>query len=421
MYRGNRRIDNIVQVDSTTSIYTWGSMEYIYSTTGVVTVKQSPGLTMGRDTPEGYSSSVGYASVMEPKFNDIHVVRKGESMTLTAPGGKGTFLYWYDALRPEVAENGTGWTNVTQTFSNIQQDMVLVPVRDPMKNGPTLSAVGYKEQWDNDLGTNIRYAYQDMTFAKEDDISTSGGYEVMLVPAQLPRYGEKTYAAKNLNGSPLMGLRNARLYADEKAYGSTDALGNWHYSIPTGSYRIAYNDDATGRCFFSKPFTFDPPVAPPYIDPVTQIFDTNNGGTKQVKITAERNQPIKYRQWDYTKNKWGTLQDYKGPFEVPVTADQDVRIEAYAGPITLDRRSEVRYAVRPTGKPTVKYGDTVVSDGIGRYFYGSIDLTVEEVPEGYEVLVSGRRAAVRVQHGQQGGERRQGHHHRQRLARYPLL
>lgn len=44
-----------------------------------------------------------------------------------------------------------------------------------------------------------------------------------------------------------------------------------------------------------------------------------------------------------------------------VTADQDVRIEAYAGPLTLDRRSEVRYAVRPTGVPTVKYGDTVLS------------------------------------------------------------
>ena len=151
-------------------------------------------------------------------------------------------------------------------------------------------------------------------------------------------------------------------------------------NIPTRSYRIAYYDDQTGKCFFSKPFTFDPPVAPPYIDPVTQFYDS--GGSKTVKITAERNQPIKYRQWDYTKNKWGTLTDYYGPFEVNVTADQDVRIKAYAGSITKEITSEVRYAMQPTGKPTVKYGNTVVSDGNRRYFCDSIDLTVE-APEGY--------------------------------------
>lgn len=153
-------------------------------------------------------------------------------------------------------------------------------------------------------------------------------------------------------------------------------------NIPTGSYRIAYYDDQTGKCFFSKPFTFDPPVAPPYISPDTKIEDT--GGTKTVKITAERGAAIWYQQWDYAKNTWGGYIRYTEPFDVTVTADQDVRIAAYAGAPILDRRSEVRYAVRPTGKPTVKYGETNVGDGNGRYFYDSIDLTVE-APDGYEV------------------------------------
>lgn len=387
MYRGNHRVDQEIELSSNGYLYTWGLAQYIYSPNGVATVKQSPGLTMDShppaDNPHGHP--LHYAEVMEPTFNLTYIVRKGEDLTLTTGGRKGTFLYWYDALRPASSGSGTSWTNTTQTFTNIQQDMVLVPVRDPMTNGPTLSDVGYKEQWDSDLGTNIRYAYQDLTFASADGIDAGdGAFRVMLVPAQLPRYGEKTYAAKNLKGSPLMGLRSARLYADKKAYGSTDELNNNHYSIPTGDYRIAYYDKDTNRCFISKPFTFNPPVAPPYIDPVTQIFDTNDGGTKTVKITAERGAPIKYSLWDYTKNKWGSLQSYNDPFEVNVTADQDVRIEAYAGPLILDRRSEVRYAVRPTDKPTVKYGDKDIGDNIGRYFYGSIDLTVE-APEGYEV------------------------------------
>ncbi len=387
MYRGNHRVDQQINLGSNNYLYTWGYAQYIYSTTGVATVKQSPGLTMDSHPPADnpHGSQLYYAEIIEPTFNLTYIVRKGESIELTTGGRKGTFLYWYDALRPAASGSGTSWTNVTQTFTNIQQDMVLVPVRDPMKTGPNLSNVGYKEQWDNGLGTNIRYAYRDLTFASADGIDTGdGAFSVMLVPAQLPRYGEKTYAAKDLKNRPVMGLRNARLYADEKAYGSTDELNNNHYSIPTGDYRIAYYDKDTNRCFISKPFTFNPPVAPPYIDPVTQIFDTNDGGTKTVKITAERGAPIKYSLWDYTKNKWGSLESYKGPFEVNVTADQDVRIEAYAGPLTLDRRSEVRYALRPTGKPTVKYGDTVVSDGNGRYFYDSIDLTVE-APDGYEV------------------------------------
>ena len=406
MYRGNHRVDQEINLGSNNYLYTWGFAQYIYSTTGVATVKQSPGLTMDSHAPADnpHGSQLYYAEVIEPTFNLTYIVRKGESIELTTGGRKGTFLYWYDALRPASSGSGTSWTNVTQKFTNIQQDMVLVPVRDPMKTGPNLSDVGYKEQWDNDLGTNIRYAYQDLTFASADGIDTGdGAFSVMLVPAQLPRYGEKTYAAKDLKNRPLMGLRNSRLYADEKAYGSTDELNNNHYSIQTGDYRIAYYDKDTNRCFISKPFTFNPPVAPPYIDPVTQFYDS--GGTKQVKITAERNQPIKYRQWDYTKDKWGSLQNYNGPFEVNVTADQDVRIEAYAGPITLDRRSEVRYAVRPTGVPTVKYGDTVLSTTEAflpnRYFYGSIELTVE-APEGYEVWYNNNQAPYETNNGIEG-------------------
>ena len=406
MYCGNHRVDQQINLGSNNYLYTWGLAQYIYSTTGVATVKQSPGLTMDSHAPADnpHGSQLYYAEVIEPTFNLTYIVRKGESIELTTGGRKGTFLYWYDALRPASSGSGTSWTNVTQKFTNIQQDMVLVPVRDPMTNGPTLSDVGYKEQWDNDLGTNIRYAYQDLTFASADGIDTGdGAFSVMLVPAQLPRYGEKTYAAKDLKNRPLMGLRNSRLYADEKAYGSTDELNNNHYSIQTGDYRIAYYDKDTNRCFISKPFTFNPPVAPPYIDPVTQFYDS--GGTKQVKITAERNQPIKYRQWDYTKDKWGSLQNYNGPFEVNVTADQDVRIEAYAGPITLDRRSEVRYAVRPTGVPTVKYGDTVLSTTEAnlpnRYFYGSIELTVE-APEGYEVWYNNNHAPYETSDGING-------------------
>ena len=386
MYRGNRRIGNLVQVDSTTTIYTWGSIEYIYEPQGVVTVQKSNGLIMGwhapEDNPQG--SSLYYAKVLEPNFNDIHVLRKGASIELTTTGTKGTFLYWYDALRPEGSGSGTSWKNLTQKFTNIQRDMVLVPVYDPMTAGPTLSDVGYSVQWDNGVTKQTRYAYQDMTFQKANDIISTGGYRVMLVPAQLPAYGVNTYAVDDLDGSPLMGLRSARLYADKNAFGGTDELGNWHFNIPPGRYRIACMDDDSNYCFISKPFTFDPPVAPPYISPDTKIYDAHDGGTKQVKITAERGATIRYCLWDYAKNKWGPYIDYNGPFDVTVTADQDVRIEAYAGAPILNRRSEVRYALRPTGVPTVKHGDTVVSDGPRRYFYGSIDLTVE-APEGYEV------------------------------------
>ena len=383
MYVGTRRIGKTVEISASDHRYTWGKYEYIYSPDGVATVKQSSGLTMDWEKPEGAASSVHYARVIEPGFNDIYVVHKGADLSLEAPEGKGTFLYWYDALHPEGSGNGTSWTNITQRFTNIQQDMVLVPVRDPMTNGPTLSDVGYKEQWDNDLGTNIRYAYQDLTFEKEDNISNSSGYRVMLVPAQLPRYGENTYAVEDLKGSPVMGLSNSRLYADAKpsgAYGTTLAWEN----IPEESYRIAYDDDETGRCFFSKPFTFDPPVAPPYISPGSGISEDNNHVPETVTITVERNKHIEYRVWNSSTNKWTSLQRYTGPIDVNVSVSNDVRIEAYAGSSLYGIKSEAYYAVRPTGTPTVKYGETNVGDGNRRYFYDSIDLTVE-APEGYEV------------------------------------
>ena len=385
MYRGNRRIDHLVQVDSTTSIYTWGSMEYIYAPQGVATVQQSKGLIMDWEKPEGSSDSVCFAKVLRPELNDIRVLRKGGSLTLTAPTGKGTFLYWYDAQHPEGSANGTGWTNTTQTFSNIQQDMVLVPVYDPMTTGPNLSAVGYSEEYDSDTSTYTRYAYKDLTFAKESDISDgSGGYRVMLVPAQLPRYGENTYAAKDLKNKPLMGMSNSRLYADAKpsgAYGTTLAWEN----IPEGSYRIACDDKDTGRCYFSKPFTFDPPVAPPYIAPGSGISENNNQVPETVTLTVERNKRIEYRVWNSSTNQWSSLKTYTTPFEVKVSVSNDVRIEAYAGPRLDGIKSEAYYAVRPTGAPTVKYGDTVLSaDNAQRYFSGAIELTVE-APEGYEV------------------------------------
>ena len=370
-----------------------GSIEYIWAPQGVATVQQSKGLIMRWHAPEDnpLGSSLYYAKVLKPELNDIRVVRKGEDLTLTTDGTKGKFLYWYDAQNPEGSENGTDWTSATQTFSNIQRDMVLVPVRDPMTTGPNLSAVGYSEQYDSKTSTYTRYAYQDLTFASEDNISNgTGGYRVMLVPAQLPRYGENTYtyAARDLDNAPVMGLRSSRLYADANAAFSVSALNNQFRNIPPGSYRIAYDDDATGRCFISKPFTFDPPVASPYIDPISAVFEENDSGTKQVKITVERNKHIEYRVWNSSTNKWTSLRRYNGPFEVNVTAENDVRIEAYAGSSALGIKSEAYYSVRPSGVPTVKYGDTKISTTEATVpthnYLGAIELTVE-APEGCEV------------------------------------
>ena len=387
MHRGSLRIGDSVQLADNKWFRNHGSIEYIWAPQGVATVQQSKGLIMGwhapEDNPQG--SSLYYAKVLKPELNDIRVVRKGESLTLTAPTGKGKFLCWYDAQHPEGSGSGTSWTDTTQTFTNIQQDMVLVPVRDPMTTGPNLSAVGYVEQYDSDTSTYTNYAYQDLTFAKEDNISNgSGGYRVMLVPAQLPRYGENTYAAKDLKNRPVMGLRNSRLYADAKASFAYGTSLDWR-SIPEGSYRIAYDDDETGRCYFSQPFTFDPPVAPPYIAPGSGISEDDNHVPETVTITVERNRHIEYRVWNSSTNKWSSLQRYTGPFAVDVSVSNDVRIEAYAGASILGIKSEAYYAVRPSGAPTVKYGSKVLSeDSAVRYFYGSIELTVE-APEGYEV------------------------------------
>ena len=387
MHRGSLRIGDSVQLADNKWFRNHGSIEYIWAPQGVATVQQSKGLIMGWHAPENdpLGSSIYYAKVLKPELNDIRVVRKGESLTLTAPTGKGTFLYWYDALHPEGSGSGTSWTDTTQTFTNIQQDMVLVPVRDPMTTGPNLSAGGYVEQYDSDTSTYTNYAYQDLTFAKEDNISNgSGGYRVMLVPAQLPRYGENTYAAKDLKNRPVMGLRNSRLYADAKASFAYGTSLDWR-SIPEGSYRIAYDDDETGRCYFSQPFTFDPPVAPPYIAPGSGISEDDNHVPETVTITVERNRHIEYRVWNSSTNKWSSLQRYTGPFAVDVSVSNDVRIEAYAGASILGIKSEAYYAVRPSGAPTVKYGSKVLSeDSAVRYFYGSIELTVE-APEGYEV------------------------------------
>lgn len=152
-----------------------------------------------------------------------------------------------------------------------------------------------------------------------------------------------------------------------------------------GATGIAYDDDETGRCYFSKPFTFNPPVAPPYIAPDSGISDTNNQVPETVTLTVERNKHIEYRVWNSSTNKWSNLQTYTGPFPVDVSVSNDVRIEAYAGSSAFGIKSEAYYAVRPTGAPTVKYGDTVLSeDSVPRYFSGAIELTVE-APEGYEI------------------------------------
>ena len=163
MHRGSLRIGDSVNVTSNSWIHNQGSIQYIWAPQGVATVKKSPGLTMDSHAPADnpLGSQLYYAKVMEPKFNDIHVVPKGGSVVLV--GGediaKGEFLYWYDALHPTGTETGTSWTESIKTFDNIQQDMVLVPVRDPMKNGPNLSDVGYSLQWDKGVTKQTRYAY----------------------------------------------------------------------------------------------------------------------------------------------------------------------------------------------------------------------------------------------------------------------
>ena len=375
MYRGNRRIDNLVEVDNT-SIYTWGSMEYIYEPQGVVTVQKT-------DIGKGSGDTLALKSA---KLNDIYVVRGGEYLSLSAPSlPKASFRYWYDAENPDATENGsTAWTSQTQNFFDIRRDMTLVPVYSPMTEQPTLGAYGYER---GGTGPNyVNYAYKNLYFSINGDIDDGpGGQYRYLIPARLPEQGEGIGAVKTLNGNDCHFFKPARLYADRNAPTvSDDSVNNHWYKLNEGKYRVAVYDRDRSIWYFSDPFELKLPLAPPYISPITKIYDAHDGGVKTVTITAERNARIRYCLWDYAKNKWGGYIDYNEPFDVPVTADRDVRIEAYAGAPALNRRSEVRYALQPTGVPTVKHGDTVVSDGIRRYFYGSIELTVE-APEGYEV------------------------------------
>lgn len=92
MYRGNHRVDQQINLGSGSYLYTWGFAQYIYSTTGVATVKQSPGLTMDSHPPADnpHGSQLYYAEVIEPTFNLTYIVRKGESIELTTGGRKGT-------------------------------------------------------------------------------------------------------------------------------------------------------------------------------------------------------------------------------------------------------------------------------------------------------------------------------------------
>ena len=99
MYRGNHRVGVLVETGTYTSEYTWGSAKYIYSTTGVATVKQSRGLIMDSHAPTDspHGSQLYYAKVLEPSLNDTHIVRKGDNLTLMADEAvpKGQFLYTF--------------------------------------------------------------------------------------------------------------------------------------------------------------------------------------------------------------------------------------------------------------------------------------------------------------------------------------
>ena len=71
------------------------------------TVKVSRGVGMA----ENDASNNPTGRVKEPEFNDIYIVRPGDQLELTAPAGKGRFLYWYDATSNENTEGGTKWKN----------------------------------------------------------------------------------------------------------------------------------------------------------------------------------------------------------------------------------------------------------------------------------------------------------------------
>ena len=381
MYRGDHRVGDWEEVSgSGSSNIIWGTAKFIYSGLGVHTVKVSRGVGMA----ENDASNNPTGRVKEPEFNDIYIVRPGDQLELTAPAGKGRFLYWYDATSNENTEDGTKWKNKTQYFQNIQEDMLLVPVYDVMTKEPTLSPLRYAE------GGKIfsNYSCHDLDFAYDGTgIDDSSGFRVLLVPARLPKYGEPVKYVTMLDGRYCVRFKPGTLFADAN-HPSAGAAYNY-MSIAPGKYRIAVGDWGKGRgyWYFSEPFDFNPPVAPPYIAPKSTFFQ--GAGSQQVTITAERGADIQYRLWDYTTDAWGSYRDYTGPFTVPYAADQDARIEAKATGSAEGVTTKVEYAVQPTAIPTVKYGDQVLADAGSphageRYYYKSMELQVEPL-EGYDI------------------------------------
>lgn len=381
MYRGDHRVGDWEEVSgSGSSNIIWGTAKFIYSSQGVHTVKVSRGVGMA----ENDASNNPTGRVKEPEFNDIYIVKQGDWLELTAPEGKGRFLYWYDATSNENTEGGTKWKNQTQYFQNIQEDMLLVPVYDVMTTEPTLGPLRYAE------GGKIfsNYSCHDLDFAYDGTgIDDSSGFRVLLVPARLPKYGEPVKYVTMLDGRYCVRFKPGTLFADAN-HPSSGAAYNY-MSIAPGKYRIAVGDWGKGRgyWYFSEPFEFNPPVAPPYVTPKSTFFQ--GAGSQEVTITAEREADIQYRQWDYTTDAWGSYQPYTGPFIVSYTADRDARIEAKATGSAEGVTTKVEYAVQPTAIPTVKYGDQVLADAGSphageRYYYKSMELQVEPL-EGYDI------------------------------------
>ena len=381
MYRGDHRVGDWEEVSGSSSSYIiYGTAKFIYSSQGVHTVKVSRGVGMAKNGDSDYPTGL----VKEPEFNDIYIVKQGDWLNLTAPEGKGRFLYWYDATSNENTEGGTKWKNKTQYFQNIQEDMLLVPVYDVMTTEPTLSPLRYAEG-----GTIFsNYSCHDLNFAYNGTgIDDSHGFRVLLVPARLPKYGEPVQYVTMLDGRYCVRFKPGTLFADANPPSSGAAYN--YMSIAPGKYRIAVGDWGKGRgyWYFSEPFEFNPPVAPPYVTPKSTFFQ--QAGSQQVTITAERGADIQYRQWDYDANDWDSYQDYTGPFTVNYTADRDARIEAKAVGSADGVTTKVEYAVQPTAIPTVKYGDRVLAHPGSaypgeRYYYKSMELQVEPL-EGYDI------------------------------------
>lgn len=266
MYRGDHRVGDWEKVSgSSSSAIIYGTAKFIYSGLGVHTVKVSRGIGMAKND----ASNNPTGRVKEPEFNDIYIVKQGDWLDLTAPAGKGKFLYWYDATSDENTEGGTKWTNQTLHFDYLEKDMVLVPVYDVMTKEPTLGPLRYV-----DGGTIVsNYSSHDLDFAYNGTgIDDSHGFRVLLVPAQLPKYGETVKYVTMLDGRKCVSFKPGTLFADENHPSSGAA---YHYmSIAPGKYRIAVGDwgNGHGYWYFSEPFEFNPPIAPPYIKPKSTFF-----------------------------------------------------------------------------------------------------------------------------------------------------